>query len=241
MSGLGVIAIRALGALVMLFVLTRILGKKQISQLTFFEYVTGIVIGDLAGFMSTDVEADYAHGVTALLIWFAIPLIAEILALKSKKIRVLLEGKGTVFIQDGRILEKNLRKERYTSDELMEQLRTKSVFNPADVEFAILEASGDLSVLLKEDKQPLTPFDAGLALKRTLPPQAVIMDGSIQESGLQFLGFDKKWLERQIRKTGHSTKDVFLAVADEKGAMYLDYYKDSLPSPRLRRVRRRKG
>lgn len=240
MSGWGTIAIRALGALVMLFVLTRILGKKQISQLTFFEYITGIVIGDLAGTLSTDIEGNYAHGVISMLVWFAIPLLVESLALKSKKIRILLEGQGTVFIQDGKVLEKNLRKERYTTDELMEQLRNKSVFTPADVEFAILEASGDLSVLLKEENQPLTPKDIGLKTKRAKSPQAVIMDGNVQDLGLSALGFDKNWLDKQLKKQGHEVEDIFLAVADGEGGMYLDFYEKPIKPAGLRRFRKRK-
>lgn len=233
--GWGHITIRAVGALVMLFVMTRILGKKQINQLTFFEYITGIVIGDLAGFLSTDVEANYMHGVIAMIVWFSFPLMAELLAMKSKVIRVLLEGKGTVFIKSGKILEKNLRRERYTTDELLEQLRTKSVFNPAEVEFAVLEASGELSVLLKEENQPLTPKDIGQHPKRQIPPQAVIMDGTVQDEGLMALGFNRQWLDQHLRQSGAKVDDVFLAVVDEKGGMYTDFYKDNFKPPGNRR------
>lgn len=235
-----IILIRASGALVMLFVLTRILGKKQISQLTFFEYITGIVIGDLAGFISTDIEANYIHGTVAMLVWFAIPLLVEMLALKSKKVRNLLEGQGTVFIRDGKVLEKNLRKERYTTDELLEQLRTKSVFTPADVEFAILEASGDLSVMLKEEYQPLTPSDIGLHPKRLHPPQAVIMDGNVQDGGLAILGLDRIWLDKQLKQAGRTVSDIFMAVADDKGGLYLDFYQDKLKPVSQRKIRKRK-
>lgn len=241
MSGWGHIAIRAVGALIMLFAMTRVLGKKQISQLTFFEYITGIVIGDLAGYLSTDIEANYMHGVIAMVVWFSVPLLAELLAMKSKMVRILLEGKGTVFIQAGKVLERNLRKERYTTDELLEQLRTKSVFNPADVEFAILEASGDLSVLLKEESQPLTPKAIGLHPKRIRPPQAIIMDGTVQDEGLNAMGFNRQWLEKRLQRDGTQVEDVFLAVVDENGSMYMDFYKDKLkPSGRRRKVRRRK-
>jgi uncharacterized membrane protein YcaP (DUF421 family) len=235
----GIMAIRALGSMIMLFVLTRILGKKQISQLTFFEYVTGIVIGDLAGYMSTDIRANYMHGATAMLVWFAVPLAAESLAMKSKTLRYWLEGKGTVIIRDGKVLEDNLRKERYTGDELMEQLRTKGVFNPAVVEFAILEASGELSVLMKEEHQALTSHSVGLRPDRKVPPQAVIMDGQILHEGLSFLGFECAWLEGELERLGHTRDRIFLAVADGDGSLYLDFYEDKLPSGKKRRVRRR--
>lgn len=235
-----IMAVRALGSMIMLFVLTRILGKKQISQLTFFEYVTGIVIGDLAGFLSTDIQANYMHGVTAMLVWFAVPLLAESLALKSKTLRYWLEGKGTVFIQDGKVMEDNLRKERYTGDELLEQLRSKGVFNPDEVEFAILESSGELSILKKEEYQTLTPNNVGLRVKRRVAPQAVIIDGKIQHEGLSVLGLDRTWLDGELERLGHAADRVFLGVADRDGGLYLDFYKDKLQDRKQRRIRRKK-
>jgi uncharacterized membrane protein YcaP (DUF421 family) len=234
-----VIVLRASGAITMLYLLTRILGKKQISQLTFFEYITGIAIGDLAGFMSTDMEADYWHGITALFVWFTIPLLAEYFALKSKTMRNWLEGKGTIFIQDGKVLEDNLRKERYTSDELMEQMRTKGVFNPSEVEFAMLEPTGDLSVMLKNEYQPLTPNSLGMKAPLRKPPQAVIMDGNIMHEGLEFLGFDEAWLKRELEKLHLTIQEIFLGVVDWDGQMYVDLYRDRIKKPvrRSRRVR----
>ncbi|WP_438446170.1 DUF421 domain-containing protein [Gorillibacterium sp. sgz5001074] len=234
----GYMAVRALGSITFLFVLTRILGKKQISQLTFFEYVTGIVIGDLAGFMSTDLENNYWHGVTAMLVWFIVPLAAEKLAMKSRRVRGWLEGRGTVVIQDGRVLERNLGKERYTADELLEQLRTKGVFNPADVEFAILEASGELSVLLKDERQPLTPASLGMKPGRKKPPQAVMMDGEVLEDGLEYLNLDRTWLMRELEKRQFVPGQIFLAVADQDGGLYIDVYRDQVPPRKRRRLRK---
>ncbi|UUZ87336.1 hypothetical protein LJK88_19030 [Paenibacillus sp. P26] len=111
------VALRSLGAVAMLFLITRILGKKQISQLTFFEYITGITLGEVAGFISTDIEAHYMNGITALLVWFIVPFSLELLTLKSKRLREWFEGSGTVMIKEGKVLEDNLKKERYTADE----------------------------------------------------------------------------------------------------------------------------
>lgn len=234
----GVIGVRAFGSLLFLFVITRILGKKQISQLTFFEYVTGIVIGDLAGFMTTDLENNYFLGVTALLVWFIIPLLGEKMAMKNRWIRAWFDGKGTVVIQDGEILDANLGKERYTVDELQEQLRTKGVFNPEDVEFAILEASGKLSVLLKEDRQALTPADLGIRKPRKKPPQAIIMDGIVLEDGLEYLGLAREWLQKELEKLGTTPPEIFMAVADQDGGLFVDYYKDKIPANKRRRIRK---
>ncbi|MDQ0900303.1 uncharacterized membrane protein YcaP (DUF421 family) [Paenibacillus sp. V4I7] len=225
------IVVRSFFALFFLFVLTRILGKKQISQLTFFEYVLGITIGDLAGTISTDVDYNFWHGVIAILVWVLIPLTLEILTLKSKTLRLWFEGRGTVVVQDGKILENNLKKERYTGDELLEQLRTKSVFRVADVEFAMLEANGDLSVLLKSELQPLTPKHLGIKLNIEKPTQSVIMDGVIQDEPLAVTGRGRGWLHTELDKLGVTKENVFLAQVDTHGELTVDLYDDKLKVP----------
>lgn len=222
------IIIRSLSTLITLFLITRILGKKQISQLTFFEYVVGITLGDLAGVISTDVQANFTHGMLALGVWFIVPLGLEILALKSKTLRDLFEGKGTVLIKDGNILEDNLKKERYSVDELLEQLRTKSVFKLADVEFAMLEATGDLSVLLKRENQPITPQHLGIKLPTEKPPQAVIMEGKIQLEGLAALRKNIEWLNTELGKLGVTQENVFLGQVDDLSQMKVDLYDDKI-------------
>ncbi|MCD1258431.1 DUF421 domain-containing protein [Paenibacillus athensensis] len=225
------IVIRALTALVTLFIFTRILGKKQISQLTFFEYITGIVIGDVAGTTSTDIEQHFFHGILAMTVWFIVPLLLEMLTLKSKTLRHWFEGKGRVLIKDGKVLEDNLKKERYTADELLEQLRTKSVFRLADVEFAMLEASGELSVLLKSDKQPFTPAHLGVKTVAEKPSQTVIMDGVIQDEPLATAGRSRGWLHTELDKLGIPVENVFLAQVDMFGDLTVDTYDDKLKIP----------
>ncbi|WNR46324.1 DUF421 domain-containing protein [Paenibacillus roseipurpureus] len=225
------IAVRALSTLVFLFVLTRILGKKQISQLTFFEYVIGITLGDLAGNISTDVESNYWHGIIAILVWVLVPFILETLTLKSKTLRIWFEGRGRVLIKDGKILEDNLKKERYTGDELLEQLRTKSIFRVADVEFAMLESSGDLSVLLKSELQPLTPKHLGMKLVTEKPTQAVMMDGVIQNEPLAAAGRGQGWLLNELEKLGVIKENVFLGQVDTHGELTVDLYDDKLQVP----------
>ncbi|WP_327205082.1 DUF421 domain-containing protein [Paenibacillus sp. Soil750] len=225
------IAIRALSTLMFLFVLTRILGKKQISQLTFFEYVIGITLGDLAGNISTDVEANYFHGVIAILIWVLVPLVLELLTLKSKILRLWFEGNGRVLIKDGKILEGNLKKERYTGDELLEQLRTKGVFRVADVEFAMLESSGDLSILLKSENQPLTPNHLGLKLPIEKPTQAVMMDGVIQNEPLAAAGKSRGWLQSELEKMSVAKENVFLGQVDTHGELSVDLFDDQIVLP----------
>lgn len=226
-----IIMLRSLGAISFLFLMTRILGKKQISQLTFFEYITGIALGDLAGFISTDVEKHYMYGLVALLVWTLVPLSMEFLTLKSKKLRNLVEGEGTVVIKDGKVLEDNLRKVRYNSDELLEQLRIKNAFKVADVEFAVLEANGDLSVLLKRENQPITPAHLGIKVSPEQEPQAVIMDGSIMDEPLATIGRNRNWLFGELKKIGVTVDNVFIGQVDSYGKLYVDLYDDQLKTP----------
>jgi len=235
-EGWMVIALRSIGAVAILFTMTRILGKKQISQLTTFEYITGIALGELAGFLSTDIEAHYMHGIVAIAVWFTIPFGLELLTLKSKRLREWFEGKATVVVKDGKILEDNLKKERFTGDELMESLRTKNVFRVADVEFAMLETSGALSVLLKNNHQPLTPAHLGIDVSPEKEPQTVIIDGNIMDEPLSTIGFSREWLSTELEKIGVTYENVFIAQVDAFGQLYVDLFDDQLqvPAPQTR-------
>jgi uncharacterized membrane protein YcaP (DUF421 family) len=225
------IMLRALGAIVVMFIFTRILGKRQISQLTFFEYITGITIGDLAGFISTDIQANYLHGLSAMLVWFVVPYTLERWMLKNRRLRITFEGNERMFIKKGKILEDNLRKERFTADELLEQLRTKNVFDLNEIEYAVLEASGSLSVLLKPEYRPLTPKHLQISVPREREPQAIIMDGDIIDDGLRNTGYTREWLHTELDKLGLTQENVFLAQVDSFGQIYVDVYDDSIDTP----------
>ncbi|CAM3373210.1 hypothetical protein PALA111701_05900 [Paenibacillus lactis] len=158
------IILRTLCAVIVLFLLTKALGKRQVTQLSFFEYLTGITIGSLAAYISLDLEANWYLGLIALGVWVLCSLLIEYSQMKSKKVRDFIDFKATVLIKDGKVLEDNMKKERLTSDDLMQQLRKKDIFQIADVEFAIMESSGDITVLQKRDTLPVTPKDLGLRL-----------------------------------------------------------------------------
>lgn len=227
---------RSLATLAILFTFTRILGKKQISQLTFFEYIMGITLGELAGFISTDIERNYFHGLIALCVWFAVPLGLELLTLKSVKLRVWLEGKSRVLVKEGKVMEDNLKKERLTADEFMEMLRGKNVFRLADVEFASMESDGQLSVLLKREKQPVTPSDLGIRTVNEVEPQTVIIDGNIMHEPLATIGLNPQWLLTELEKIGVSAENVFLGQVDAYQQLYVDLYDDQIkvPAPQVK-------
>ncbi|MDF2648947.1 MAG: rane protein [Paenibacillus sp.] len=225
------IVLRTLLAVVVLFGMTKILGKRQISQLSFFEYITGITIGSLAAYISLDMEANWYLGILSLGVWVACSLGIEFLQLKSKKMRDFIDSKGTVLIREGKVLEDNLKKERITTDELMEQLRKKSAFKVAEVEFAIMEPSGEINVLLNREHQPLTPSHLGIKVAPEQEPQAVIMDGEIMDEALATIGFSRGWLKTELDKLGVTIENVFLGQVDTYGQLYVDLFDDKIMVP----------
>ncbi|WP_028545409.1 DUF421 domain-containing protein [Paenibacillus taiwanensis] len=220
------IAIRTLVSVVVLFFLTKLLGKRQVSQLSLFEYITGITIGSIAAYISLDAEAKWYLGIISLVVWVAFSLGIEYLQIKTKKLRDFIDSKSTVLIKGGRILEKNLHKERITSDELMQQLRKNNAFRVADVEFAVMEPSGEINVLLKKELQPLTAKDLGIVLPNEKEPQIVIMDGKLLPEPLRGLGLDLNWLHHELEKVGYKMEEVFLGQVDSNKQLYVDLYDD---------------
>lgn len=230
------VMLRSLFFLVVLFFITKLLGKKQISQLSFFEYITGITIGNIGAELATKVEHNLFNGVVSIATFSLAPFIAGFISMKSRPFRNFVEGKGTVFIQDGKLLEDNLKKEKYTIDELLELLRKKDVFNVSDVEYAVLEATGDLNVLLKKENQPLTAKDLNLKLAPIKGSETVIMDGEILDEPLSTVGRNRLWLKTELVKQGITVENVFLGQINTYGELTVDLYDDKLkvPSPQER-------
>uniref|UniRef100_UPI002898B1D6 DUF421 domain-containing protein n=1 Tax=Bacillus luti TaxID=2026191 RepID=UPI002898B1D6 len=225
------VILRSVFILIILFAITKWLGKRQISQLSFMEYIAGMTIGVIAAQVSTGLDSKFFHGVFAILIFAVVPFLTGILSLKNKTARDFFQGKSTVLIKDGKILEDNLKKEKYTSDELLELLRGKDAFSVADVEFAVLEPSGELNVLLKKDRQPLTAKDIGLKVANEKEPQTVIMDGNVLDEPLSASGHNRAWLHSELEKLGVVIENVFLGQVDSYGQLTIDIYNDKLQMP----------
>ncbi|MEH6943812.1 DUF421 domain-containing protein [Bacillus sp. JJ722] len=219
---------RAILFLIVLFIITKILGKKQISQLSMFEYVTGITIGNIGAEVVTGLEQEIHLGIIALVTTAAIPFLSGLITMKSKKMRNMIDGKGTIFIQDGKIMEDNLKKERYTIDEFLELLRKKNVFDISEVQYAVLEAAGDLNVLLKKEYRPLTPKDLHMKVASDKQPQVVIMDGEILLEPLATMGRSRQWLHTELRKLGVTVENVFIGQVNSFGEVTVDLYDDLL-------------
>ncbi|WP_058303625.1 DUF421 domain-containing protein [Gorillibacterium timonense] len=230
------VSLRTLAAILVLFTMTKLLGKRQVSQLSFFEYITGITIGSLAAYVSLDIQMDWYLGLISLGVWVLVSIGIEFLQMKSKNARDFIDSKPTVLIKDGKVLDDNLKKERLTTDELLEQLRAKDVFKVADVEFAVMEPNGDINVLLTRENQPLTPKHLGIKVGPEQEPQTVIMDGKILNEPLATLGLSRGWLNTELEKMGVILENVFLGQVDGYGQFYADLFDDQLkvPEPQIK-------
>jgi uncharacterized membrane protein YcaP (DUF421 family) len=207
------------------------MGKRQLSQWTFLNLVNVIVLGVVVAVVSLKVVNVY-FGLTALAVWTLIPLGLEFLTLKYKMVHDVLLGKETVLINHGQVLEDKLLETRLTPEDLLSKLRRKNVFQFADVEFAVLEPNGDVSVLLKKNKQPLTAQSTGLIVTQQSVPQTVIMDGEIMDEPLTSLGLNRDWLSTELEKAGVARENVFLAQVDDTGQLYLDLFDDAVTVPK---------
>jgi uncharacterized membrane protein YcaP (DUF421 family) len=223
--------VRSFIFLAALFFMTKILGKKQISELSFFEYISGITIGSIAGEVITGLESSIIQGLLAIVIFSLITLLVDYLALKSKTVRNLADGRGTVLIKDGKVLEENLKKEKYTIDELSALLRQKDIYRVADVEFAVLEPRGTLSALLKKEYRPLTPKDLQMKVANEKEPQTVIMDGQIVDEALRSAGKSRGWLHIELAKLDLTLDNVFIGQVDSYGELTVDIYDDKMQTP----------
>lgn len=215
---------RSIMLIIGLFVITKLLGKKQLSGLSFFEYIVGITVGDIAGTLSMDPDLSLRDGVASIIVWSFVPLAISAVSLRSRSFRNLVEGKSTTFIENGNILEQNLRKEKYSVDELLEQLRKKNVFRVADVEFASLDSNGELSVLLKKARQALTKGDlCGNGIRdEGMEATPVIMDGKIIKENLVKTAFTEQSLKAYLEKCGYKENQVFYAEVTSSGKVNID-------------------
>lgn len=206
-----------------LLAITRLLGKKQMGQLTFFHYVTGITIGSVAASVSVDDQISVWEGLASMGLWGVLVMLTSIVSMRSRPMRHLLDGQPTVLIESGKILDRNLAALRMNLEDLTSLLRAQGAFNLKDVEFALLEPTGNLSVLLKSQYQPLTPHDLHVPTKYHGLSHALVMDGEVQERNLERVGLTREWLLSELRKQGVSSpQEVMFSELDTQGDLYVN-------------------
>lgn len=224
-----VVFVRAIMAFLSLLIFTELLGKKQISQLTSFDYILGITIGSIAGSMTTDLSSmAWPHWV-GLFTWITAGLSVDFLTTKSRTAARYIEGEPVIIIMNGKILEKNMRKLRYTASNLQQQLRCKDIFDISEVQFAVLEANGELSVLKNPELQPVTAKDMNIPPAKTGIGIDLIYDGIVVDLNLKQVNRNRKWLKSELKKQGiNDPSEVFLATLEASGTLYVDKFKDKL-------------
>lgn len=199
----------------------RIMGKRQIGQLQPFELAIAIMISELAAVPMQNTGIPLINGIIPILTLLIAQLAMSFLTLKSVRARALICGKPSILMENGKICEKELRKEMYTLNDLLEQLRIKNVTNLADVEFAILETNGQLSVIPKSQKRPLNPQDMNIKTSYEGLSIDVIIDGHIINKNLEKAKLDVPWLNREIKNLGYSgPEDILFASLDSEGNLY---------------------
>jgi len=209
----------------------KILGKQTLSNMTFHDFVTGITLGAIAANLAFNKDLNSSYIVLSLVVFTLTSLLLSSIALKSRKLRNWISGSPTVLIEGGKILENNMRKIKYTIDTLDQSLRENGVFNIEEVEYAILEDNGVVSILKKEADQYVTKKDLKLQYNPQVFPIELIMDGKVMEENLNNNGLTKEWLEEELRRKGRRLSDVFYAVKGTHQQVVIDCYEDGIHQP----------
>lgn len=213
-------------------VLTRFMKKRTLSKATPFDFISYVVIAIIVTLISLDVIANIYFGLIALAVWALMPIILDYASMKSNWIYNIRNGKERVLIKNGKVMEDNLSKERMTGQEFLQELRSKKAFNLADVEFAVMETTGDINVSLKADKKPITSYDLGKKVASKTEPQTVILDGNMLNEGLTNIGLNQGWLSTELENKGVDLENVFIGQVDSSGDLYLDLFDDMIQVPK---------
>ncbi|MDL4840460.1 DUF421 domain-containing protein [Aquibacillus rhizosphaerae] len=228
--GLNELIIRIGLSFVVLLVLTRIMGRKELSQMTFFNFVSGIAIGSIGANLVVSQNLSIRNGIIALAGWSILTVVMGLVDIKSKAARKVIAGEPLILIKDGQIMEGALRKARLDIDALNAILREKNTFSVADVDYAIFETDGKLSVMKKHYKKSVTKEDMHLqkvSEEVYSMPTEVISDGTINQKNLDTLKLDQAWLENQLAQAGiDDLSKVFYAEVQKDGSLYIDNHDD---------------
>lgn len=226
------ILFRTIIAFVMLLVIARILGKQLLSNMTFHDFVTGITLGAIAANLAFNPKIESMFLLFSLIVFTAVSFIISIVSIQNRKVRKWITGSPTVLIEGGKILEHNMKHLKFSLDSLVQSLREKDIFDLEEVEYAILENNGKLSVLKKAAYRNVTRKDMNMNRSpATRFPVELIMDGQIVDNNLKDEGLSRRWLEQQLEKRDKQVEDVFYAVLSTNGKLMLDFYEDGLNNP----------
>ena len=211
--------IRAVILYIAVMAAVRIMGKRQIGELQPSELVITIILGDLASVPMQNTGIPLLNVIVPIVTLVALEVGISVLSMKSKRVRRILSGKPSVIIRDGEIDYKELKYLRFSADDLMEELRGKDIINIDDVQLAIVDTNGEVCIVPKAGKRPLTPDDIGLA-----PPEeelwyTLVSDGKIISANLKKIGKSEKWLQGEVKKQNSDIKNILIAAATKSGTL----------------------
>jgi uncharacterized membrane protein YcaP (DUF421 family) len=214
--------LKGIGIYILALFLSRKIGTKLISQMNFFDFVMGVSMGSLIANDIIDKQFPTLSATTALILFAILTVFTGYLSLKNLTLRKLINSEPVTLVENGTIVDKNMKKMKMTINELKMKLREKDAFNVADVEFAIMETDGNLSVLPKSDKKPLTPNDMNIQTTSSGIEKDIIIDGKIVEENLTSAGLDKKWLTSELSKQKiKDCSEIFYAGVDNTKNLYI--------------------
>ena len=212
--------IRTIILYLIVLIVMRLMGKREIGQLQPFELAISIMIADLASVPMTELGIPITNGIIPILGMLFMHMIISFINIKSIKMRQIICGKPSILIYRGKIDERVLRKERFTVNELQERLRGNNIFNISDVEYAILETNGEVTVIQKPDKKNLTLSDMGIQAQYEGLPYDLVVDGKVMYENLKKLEKDYNWLKKQLKDLNATPEEILLATIDGKNEIF---------------------
>lgn len=199
----------------------RLMGKRQVGELEPSELVLSLIIADLAAVPMQDYGIPLLAGIIPILTLLALTMLISVLSMRSVKFRSVICGKPSIIVENGRLHQREMAKNRFTVDELMEELRIKGITDISTVKYAILETNGQISVLPYADQKPPAARDLNVAPEDSGLPVVLINDGRVMDRNMQQRGYDRSWLSKQLKAHGaRRPEDVYLLLADELGRVY---------------------
>ena len=206
------------GSMIILFILTKIMGQREMSQLSIFDYMIAITIGSIAAEMATSLESNFLQPMVAMIIYATINLTISFINTKFVKLRPILSGRTLILYDNGTLFKENFKKAKIDLNEFLVQCRTNGYFNLSDIKTALLEENGKISFLPYSDKRPANPSDFNIKPNDEDIVTNLILDGKVMENNLKELGFGRKWLIKMLKNQGIiKINNIFLATYDSDG------------------------
>lgn len=206
------------GSILLLFILTKVMGQREMSQLSVFDYIITITIGSIAAEMSTSLENNFWQPVVAMIMYALVAVVISFINTKFVKLRPILSGKTVILYDNGTLFKENFRKAKIDLNEFLVQCRTSGFFTLSDIKTAILEENGKISFLPYAEKRAVNPSDFNIKPKEDGVVTNLILDGKVMQENLTELGFDAIWLNNMLQQQGVTKLDnIFLATYDIDG------------------------